>query len=254
MNLKPIKRLVVVGSVALATATAVKRRIESEAIKKAYELPDTFTVTAHSGCNGTEDNTLESIEEAINSGADILEMDILDDENGTVVVTHDYETGKEYPTFEEALRFIKERSDSVRINVDLKRSHVSFAADEIIHSLGMENRCFFTGVNEEDVPTVAATVSIPYYINIHPSVTEMFDEEYWISVVSKVNELGGIGVNCNFRLISKKGAEICKKNSLLVSVFTPQSDAELSYALFIEPDNITTRNPGYILSKRRFKK
>jgi len=254
MNLKPIKRLVVVGSFALATAKAVKRRIESEAIKKAYELPDSFTVTAHSGCNGTKDNTLPSLEEAINSGADILEMDIIDDENGTVLMTHDYEKGKTYPTFEEGLRFIKEHSDTVKVNVDLKRSHVSFAADEIIHSLGMENRCFFTGVGEEDVPAVAATVSIPYYINIHPSVTEMFDEEYWISVAAKVNALGGIGVNCKFNLITKKGAEICKKNSLLVSVFTPQSDAELSYALYIEPDNITTRNPEYILSKRRFKK
>ncbi len=254
MNLKPIKRLVAVGSVALGAVSVAKRKIESEAIKNAYTLPDSFTVTAHSGCNGTKDNTLPSLEEAINSGADIIEMDIIGDENGNVLMTHDYEKGKEYPTFEEGLSFIKEHSDTVSINVDLKRSDVSFAADEIIHSLGMENRCFFTGVNEEDVPTVAATVSIPYYLNIHPSVTEMLDEEYWISVVSKVNALGAIGVNCKFSRITKKGVEICKKNSLLVSVFTPRTNAELSYALFIEPDNITTRNPGYILSKRRVKK
>ncbi len=254
MNLRPIKRLFVAGTVVSAVLSTARKRLETQAIKSAYELPDYFTVTAHSGCNGTKDNTLESLEEAIKSGADIIEMDILDDESGTVLVTHDYEPEGVYPTFEEALKFIKERSDSVKINVDLKRSHVSFAADEIIRSLNMENRCFFTGVNEEDVQTVAPMVSIPYYINIKPSVTDIFNEEYWISVASRVNMLGGIGVNCDFKFISKKGAEILKKNSLLVSVFTPETNIELDYALTLSPDNITTRNPQYILQKRGIKK
>ena len=178
----------------------------------------------------------------------------IDDENGNVLMTHDYESGKEYPSFEEGLRFIKENSDDIKVNVDLKRSSASFAADEIIRSLGMEDRCFFTGVNEKDVPAVASTVSIPYYINIRSSLKEMFDEEYWISVASRINALGGVGINSNFRLITKKGVEICKKNSLLVSVFTPDSETELNYALTLSPDNITTRNPELILSKRRFVK
>ncbi|MBO4338406.1 MAG: glycerophosphodiester phosphodiesterase [Clostridia bacterium] len=254
MNLKPIKKLIVAGTAVTAVASVVKKKIESEAIKSAYTLPDSFTVTAHSGCNGTKDNTIESLREAINSGAQILELDILDDENGNVLMTHDYESGKEYPSFEEGLRFIKENSDDIKVNVDLKRSSASFAADEIIRSLGMEDRCFFTGVNEKDVPAVASTVSIPYYINIRSSLKEMFDEEYWISVASRINALGGVGINSNFRLITKKGVEICKKNSLLVSVFTPDSETELNYALTLSPDNITTRNPELILSKRRFVK
>ena len=254
MNLKPIKKLLVIGTAALAVVSAARAHIESDALKKAYELPDSFTVTAHSGCNGTEDNTLESFKEAINSGADILEMDILDDENGAVVVTHDYESGKEYPLFEDVLKFIKENSETVKINVDLKQSSASFAADEIIRSLEMTDRCFFTGVDIEDAQAIAATVSVPYYINIHPSVIEMFDEEYWIKTASEVNALGGIGVNCNFRQISKRGVEICKKNLLLVSVFTPKSELELDYALTLSPDNITTRNPQYIISRRDMRK
>lgn len=254
MNLKPIKRLIVAGTFISAVISTARKRLEAQAVKSAYELPEFFTVTAHSGCNGTKDNTIESINEAINSGADIIEMDILDDENGTVLMTHDYESGKEYPRFEDALRFVKEHSDTVKINVDLKRSHVSFAADEIIRSLGMADRCFFTGVYEQDAQAIAATVSIPYYINVTPSVTDIFNEQYWISVSSKINMLGGVGINCNFRLISKKGVEICKKNSLLVSVFTPDSNIELDYALTLSPDNITTRNPQYIISRRSIKK
>jgi glycerophosphoryl diester phosphodiesterase len=254
MNLKPIKALILAGTVAFAAVTAVNKSLEVKAIKSAYEMPDSFTVTAHSGCNGTEANTLGSLEEAINSGSQIIELDILDDENGTVLMTHDYESGKEYPTFEEALAFIKEKSDTVKINVDLKKPSASYAADEIIRSLDMADRCFFTGVNEEDAKTVAATVSIPYYINERPSVKDMFSDEYWTRTAEKINELGGIGVNCNFRLITKKGVEIMKENSLLVSVFTPDSETEINYALTLSPDNITTRNPEVILSKRSIEK
>jgi hypothetical protein len=254
MNLKPIKRLIFVGTVAMAVSSVVKRNLESEAIKTAYTLPESFTVTAHSGCNGTEENTLDGLMEAISSGADIVEVDVLDDENGTVIIAHDYESGKVYPTFEDALKFIKEHSDTVKVNVDLKNSHVSFAADEIIRSLGMTDRCFFTGINEQDVQTIAATVSIPYYVNVRPTLSERNNEEYWIRTACAVNMLGGIGVNCNFKLISKKGVEICKKNSLLVSVFTPDSDNAINYALTLSPDNITTRHPQSILEKRRTRK
>ena len=254
MNLKPLKRIIVAGTILTAVISAVKKSLQNEAIKSTMDLPDSFTVTAHSGCNGTADNTIESLEEAINSGADIVELDILDDENGTVLMTHDYESGKEYPTFEEGLKFIKEHSDTVKVNVDLKQSSASFAADEIIRSLDMADRCFFTGVNEEDARAVASTVSIPYYINVTPTVTDIPNEDYWIATASKINMLGGIGINCNFRLISKKGVEIMRKNSLLISVFTPKSDIELDYALTLSPDNITTRNPGYIISRRRIGK
>ncbi|MBE6836334.1 MAG: glycerophosphodiester phosphodiesterase [Ruminococcaceae bacterium] len=253
MNLKPIKRLIVVGTVASAVVSAAKRKLESEALKSAYLLPEYFTVTAHTGCNDTEANTLESIEAGINSGADIIEFDLLDDSNGTLILSHDFEEGKQCPTFEEALKFVKEHSDTVKMNIDLKRNHISYAADEIIRSLGMTDRCFFTGVDEKDVPLIASTSSIPYYVNVHPSFKDRNSEDYWIETASKVNALGGIGVNCSFKSISKKGVEICKKNSLLVSVFTPDSETELDFTLTLSPDNITTRNPNFILSQRRFK-
>ena len=254
MNLKPIKRLAVAGTLASAVVSVGKKRLEAEALKSAYNLPDYFTVTAHSGCNGTEDNTIASLLEAINSGADILELDVNEDENGAALMTHDYEPGKTYPTFEEGLSFIKEHSDSVRVNVDLKTSHVSYAADEVIRKLDMADRCFFTGVNEGDIQTVAATVSIPYYINVHTSVFDMFNEEYWIKKASEIQSFGGIGINCSFKSISKKGVEIMRKNSLLVSVFTPSGNSELDYALTLRPDNITTRNPQYIISRRDMKR
>jgi len=243
----------VLGTAAFAVSSAVKKRLESESFRAAFLLPDYFTVTAHSGCNGKDPDKLESLAEAINSGADIMEIDLLDNEKGELILAHDYIEGKTYIPFEEALDFIKENSDKIKINIDLKRSHVSYAADEAVSKRGMSDRCFFTGVNEDDVPLIAPTVSLPYYLNIHPTLAERNSEEYWVSMASKISMLGAVGANCKYTQISKKGVEILRKNSLLVSVFTPDSPTQLNFALTLSPDNITTRNPGLILEKRRIK-
>jgi hypothetical protein len=253
MNIKPLKKLAVIGAAAAAVVKATNNRLEAEAIRAAYLLPDYFTVTAHAGCNGTEDNTLESLNEAIESGADIVEVDVLDG-NGTILLAHDFEEGREYPTFEEALLFIRSHSDTVKVNVDLKRNHIAYEVDEIIRSAGMADRCFLTGVNIDDAPLVASSVSVPYYINVRPTPVQRFSEEYWLQTAAQVNMLGGTGVNLPFTLISKKGVEICRSQSLLVSLFTPSSQAEIDFSLLLLPDNITTRRPGLIIDKRRVKK
>ena len=41
-----------------------------------FTLPEGFTVTAHTGCEGADDNTLESISRGAVAGADIVEIDL----------------------------------------------------------------------------------------------------------------------------------------------------------------------------------
>ena len=253
MNFKPLKAIAALGAAAMLFSSELKKRLDGEAARAAFLLPESFTVTAHTGCCNTAPNSIESIEKAILSGADILEFDVLDDEGGNTVLAHDYENGKNYVLFSDALEYIKLHSDTIKINIDLKRSDISYAVDEAVKNAGMESRCFLTGVDEEDVPTVAATVSIPYYLNVHPSLSERFDEDYWLTTAVKANSLGAVGINCKYTLISKKGVEICRKNSLLVSLFTPDSRTEINLALLLSPDNITTRNPQTIIEKRSIK-
>ena len=57
---------------------------------KKANLPESFTVTAHTGCEGTKDNSLEAIEKGYLSGADIVEFDVHFNSNGEPVLAHDY--------------------------------------------------------------------------------------------------------------------------------------------------------------------
>ena len=56
-------------------------------------LPENFTVTAHTGCEDTADNSLEAISAGIAAGADIVEFDLRFDSEGKGILSHD-EGGK----------------------------------------------------------------------------------------------------------------------------------------------------------------
>ena len=48
-----------------------------------------MTVTAHSGCNDHEPNSMVSLEEGYNSGVDIVEFDLNFNKNGVPYLSHD---------------------------------------------------------------------------------------------------------------------------------------------------------------------
>ena len=52
-------------------------------------------ITAHSGCEGTARDSMESVELALALGADAIEMDIRRAPDGLLYISHDRQTGSE---------------------------------------------------------------------------------------------------------------------------------------------------------------
>jgi len=75
-------------------------------------------ITAHSGCDGTPDNSLEFISHALRSGADALEVDVRAAQDGTLYLSHD-RTDAACPKLSQAFPML--RSRPMRINCDLKQ-------------------------------------------------------------------------------------------------------------------------------------
>ena len=46
-------------------------------------------ITAHSGADGTKENSLEFVAYAMQTGADALEVDVRMGENGILILSHD---------------------------------------------------------------------------------------------------------------------------------------------------------------------
>ena len=205
-------------------------------------LPEGFTITAHTGCMGTKENSLESIKMGIENGAQIIEFDLYFTENGEPVLAHDEPVGDEV-TLDEAFAYLRMFKDA-KANVDIK----TVDALEKVYPLAKENnvadRIFYTGVKDEFVDAVKKnSPEIQYYLNVDVDKSKNTDEEYLLSLVEKVKNAGAIGINFNYKSASKELVDIFHENDLLVSIWTVNDEYNMYKILSFGPDNITTRNP-----------
>ena len=101
-------------------------------------------ITAHSGCDGTQPNSMEYISFAAGQPIDALEVDVRRAKDGQLLLTHDPIGDKPLVTLDEAFRFLADRK--IMINCDLKEYGLE---DDILESaekygIGKE-RIIFTG-------------------------------------------------------------------------------------------------------------
>lgn len=210
-----------------------------------YKLPERITVTAHAGSNGTDDNTIPSIKTALDSGAEIVEFDLNVDENGELRLSHNTPVGGE-PTFEEALVLVKQ-ADDIFINIDVKTTKNIDKMQEIIVKHGMLDRVFYTGINEGFAADVREkSPLVQYYLNCYPDVSELGNKDYCDKMVDRVIELGGIGVNINFRGVTPQLVEACHGKGLLLSVWTVNNEEDMKAFISMGADNITTEKPTFL--------
>lgn len=206
------------------------------------DLPDGFTYTAHTGCAGTKDNSLESFEAGVLYGANIVEFDLNFDKDGNPVLSHDEPIGNEI-TLEEAFPKIAEY-ENLFVNVDVKKCTDLKIAETTALQAGILHRIFYTGINIENVEAVRKTSpNVKYYLNVNVEKPSEHTDEYLCSLVETVKQSGAIGINFNKDSASKKLVDKFHENGLLVSIFTVDDELEMYEILSYSPDNITTRNP-----------
>ncbi len=206
------------------------------------DLPVNFTYTAHTGCMGTEDNSLESIEAAIANGADIVEFDLNFTESGEPVLAHDTPKGGEV-TLDEAFKKVSEYDD-IMVNVDIKSIAALQKVRPLAEKYGIADRIFFTGVTDEFLNAVRTDGNgVPYYLNVDAKSPSKHSEEYLLSLVDKVKRSGAIGINFNKDNASAELVNVFHSNGLSVSIWTVDSEYDMYRILSFAPDNITTRKP-----------
>ncbi len=216
--------------------------------KPAVRVSDDFTITCHTGAIYTKANSLESIQASIDWGAQIVEFDVTFRPDGTPVIIHDSKPNQNQGIlFEKALDEVA-KSNTCKINLDIKSTANLPAVDTLVKAKGLENRVFYTGVFEDWIETVKSNSSIPFFINFNPNKKESNNKEYIERILSKAKEIGAIGINSNFRGVSKLMVDTLKENGLLVSLWTANKIPDMLEALSFCPDNITTKKP-HILKK-----
>lgn len=209
-------------------------------------LPEGFTVTAHTGCEGTKDNSLEAITAGKNAGADIVEFDLRFDGDGNGILAHD-EDEKNAVSLEEALKTVSSFED-LRVNVDCKTTDNLREVYRLGEKYGITDRLFYTGIEEKDVEAASQqTPQIPYLLNYKVDKSKKNDEEYILSLINLVKEKGAPGLNINHGQCSRKMVQMFREEGLTVSVWTANSVIAMLRCLSFSPDNITTRYPSTLI-------
>lgn len=210
-------------------------------------LPKDFTITAHTGCMGTEDNSVDSMEIGVANGAKIIEFDVHFLSDGTPVLAHDEPVGDELG-LEAAFEFLANHKD-IQANVDMKATDNMPAVQRLAEEYGVMEQIFFTGVGAEFVDAVkAGAPDIPYYLNVDVDKSRNTDPEYLNSLVESVKDAGAIGINFGYKYASKELVDTFRENGLLVSIYTVNDEYNMYKILSFAPDNITTRNPDKLSS------
>lgn len=241
--MKKCTKLIVASAVLVGTAATVALIGYNNLRSQSVTLPRGFTVTAHTGCEGTADNSLEAIRKGYESGADIVEFDLNFTADGSPVLAHD--SAEEYSvSLDEAFALIAEL-DRLYVNVDCKKTDNLSEVASLAEKYGIKDRIFYTGIEEKDVNAVnTQTPEVTYWLNVDVSRSKKNDTQYINSLCDKVISCGAVGINLNHKSCSEELVRVFHERGLLVSIWTVNSEYDMMKTLGYGADNITSRNPS----------
>ena len=238
---------------AFLTSVAMIVGVADYAVTKSYDerkltFMDDFTVTAHTGSYGTQMNSVEAVEAAIKNNAQILEVDVRQRPDGTLVMSHDLVvTNNDGALLEDALKLIKEKED-MQINFDIKETRVLNALHALLVDYNLLDRSFLTGIEQINVKAVKASncADMEYYLNYKPSKFKAFSDDYRQKIIKLLEDTGAVGINCNYKFAGAQLSNLLHKKGYKLSVWTVDSERNAKKMLVIKPDNITTKDPDMI--------
>ena len=239
-------KIILGTAIVAATGLAVAAGYINYVKAKDAVMPQGFTVTAHTGCEGTADNSLEAIKKGYESGADIVEFDVHFNSEGEPVLAHDY-AADDSVKLKDAFMLVAE-CDGLRVNVDCKTVDNLKAIVETAEECGVKDRIFYTGIQVKDVKTVKAdTPEIKYYLNTKIDKIRKNDEHYIRSLVTLTKAVDALGLNIHFSEASEKMIKIFHQEGLEVSLWTVNKELDMHKVLAMGCDNITTRQPSKLI-------
>ena len=206
-------------------------------------------ITAHSGCDGTKDNSLEFIIHALASEADCLEVDVRNDKDGCLFLSHDGEAG-EYVKLEEAFALLKEKPEK-KINCDLKVKGLEIPVYRLALQFHVEKQLIYSG--DVDIAGLADSKKefeeAELFLNIenlYPEVYREIGEEIWFqkleNAIREAGKLPVSSINAEYHILTDKVLNFLKENGLGCSAWTVNDGDAIRYFLTENIANITTRN------------
>ena len=240
-------------------------------------------ITAHSGCEGTLMDSMESVDRAIELGVEAIEMDIRRSEDGLLYVSHDRRYGDavlENITVESVFQRIQDTD--LKFNCDIKEPMAIPAVLGLGRKYGLgPDRLILTGAvspdmlsTEPDIVKVAAVyqnleemLKFLYLQSFGPErFGESFaalmgkpdpfadqirlDEPTVTAIIGMMKVTGVRGINLSYKRLDAALVDRFHSEGLEVSVFTVNDEENLDRILSYGVENITTKTVASAVTRR----
>lgn len=237
---------------AFIVSVAMVVGVADYAVTKTYDereltFVEDFTITAHTGAYNTPMNSIEFVQTAIDNGVRIIELDIRQRPDNTVVMSHEIVvTNNDGTPLEDALALLKDTD--IEINLDIKETKVLNDLYHMLVEYNLLEQSFLTGIELMNVKALKASdcANMDYYLNYIPSRPKVFFDEYRTKLIEMLEETGAVGINCNYKYANAQLSNLLHKKGYKLSVWTVDKERTAKKMLVIKPDNITTKNPEMI--------
>lgn len=228
--------------------------VTAYAINKTYDertlnFVQGFTVTAHTGAFDTPENSMESVQAAIENNVQIIEIDIRQRPDKTLVISHDIVVmNNEGTPLADVFALLQQ--DNCLINLDIKETRTLDPLHDMLVEYNLLSRAFLTGIDQMNVNAVkeSSCADMDYYLNCQPSRIKIFTDDYKVKIIDLLKETGAVGINCNYKYACATLSNLLHENGYKLSVWTVNTKFEMKRMLVTQPDNITTKEYGKLMS------
>ena len=207
-------------------------------------------ITAHSGCDGTPDNSMEFVAHALQCGADALEVDVRGKPDGTLYLSHDL-TEDDCPLLIQTFQML--RGGSVRINCDLKQPGLEESVLDLARSCGAADLLLFSGKVSVEKMAADPEIRARTLLNVRsirpeeggPSIEEQLE-----GLRETCRACGASIINVDYDMCTDPILDWLREAGIGVSAWTVNDEAAARRLLDHGVYNITSRRPGMVLALR----
>lgn len=234
-------------------------------MKEEESVKPTVLITAHSGCDGTPDNSMASIQKGIALGADCVEIDVRADTQGKLWLTHDLPG--DYAglvSLRDAFALIHE--SGIAVNCDIKEYSALLPTLALAQKMGISReQLIFSGAVDTALlmknPDIARQSRI--FLNSEELVRDMMQGDPPDRVgqtmfllmnsrqaAKRMRALGAEALNAPYLLVPEELMIVLRARGVALSLWTVNEEAALREYMGTDLLNITTRNASTALAVR----
>lgn len=225
-------------------------------------------ITAHSGADHTPENSMEFVRHALETAADVLEIDVRTGKDRTLIITHD-ETDGEAVSLREVFDTVRE-VPYIRINCDLKETGIEEEVFRLAEECALPvKRILYSGsVSREDLEKGGAWRKVEVYWNVEECIPDIYAQECKENaahgekglsgkaadrLISDCGKYGISVININEKYLNSLFIKKMKENGIGISAWTVNEPERIEKLLECGMHNITTRNLAAALALREKK-